>query len=209
MNRILRIAAAAAALALAAPAVAQQSTQTTQGKVGIGVGMPTTEVGSFFNTLNSITGVPEGPQIYVPINVTPNLRIEPQFGYLSNNDDELDETDSSFTLGAGVLYLMPIAQQTNLYVGGRLALTWAKDESHPGFAGGALVKTTQRSTMFAPVLGGEYVPNPRFSVGAEGQLQFVSLGDPKQEVAGGGTATAQGGSIKSTQALLFVRVYFM
>jgi len=204
MNRILRIAAAAAALALAVPASAQQSTSATQGKVGIGVGMPTNLLSGFLNTIGG--AVPEGPQIYVPINVSPNLRIEPQFGYLANTDDELDETDSAFTLGAGVLYVMPVAQQTNLYVGGRLTLTWTKDEDH---AGAALEKTTQRNTAIAPVLGGEYVPSPRFSVGAEAQLVFVSLGDRKIETAGFPTVTFQGGSTRSTQALVFVRVYFM
>jgi len=205
MKTSLRLAAIATALALAVPAFAQQSTQSTP-KVGIGVGMPTNLFGGLLTTIGSATGVPEGPQIYVPINVSPNLRIEPQFGYIANTDDEFDETDSSFTLGAGVLYVMPVAQQTNVYVGGRLTLTWTKDEDH---AGAALVKTTQRSTSIAPVFGGEYVPSPRFSVGAEAQLDFISLGDPKVEITGVPTQTFQGGSTRSTQALVFVRVYFL
>ncbi len=203
MKTILRIGAMAIALALAAPASAQQP---SQGRVGIGLGLPTHSFGSLLSTLGGATGVFEGPQIYVPINVSPNLRIEPQFGYISATDDDLHETDSAFTIGAGAFYVAPMGQQTNIYAGGRLALIWTKDENHTG--GGLLVKTTQRATSLAPVFGGEYAVSPRFSVGAEAQLNFVWLSDPDQEV-GGITQTFPGGSNYFTQGLIFVRIYFL
>ncbi len=204
---VLRIGALVAALTFAAPAAAQpsQPSQPSQGRVGIGLGLPTHSFGSLLSTAGTATGMFEGPQIYVPINVSPNLRIEPQFGYFSNTDDEVDETDSAFTLGAGVFYVAPVSERTNIYAGGRLAFTWTKDEDH---AGTTFTKTTQRNTSIAPVFGGEYSPSPRFSVGAEAQLNFVWLGDPKFEAAGT-SVTGQGGSNTFTQGLMFIRVYFL
>jgi hypothetical protein len=204
MKTVLRIGALVAALTFAAPAAAQQQQQQQQqGRVGIGLGMPVNQLGQLIGIFGGPSASVE-PQIFVPINISPNLRIEPQFGYFKLSDDD-DQTDtSSFTLGAGVFFVKPVAQQTQLYLGGRLALNWFRDEDQTSPA-----KFEQTNVTIAGVFGGEYLPSPWFSVGAEAQLAYTSLGDPDVTDTVGVTTTGQGGSIFSTAGLLFLRVYFL
>ena len=51
-------------------------------------------------------------------------------------------------------------------------------------------------------------PSPWFSVGVEGQLEFVFLGDEDINT-GGVTTTGRGGSAWGLDGLLFLRVYFL
>jgi len=201
MKTTLRVAAAAAALAFAAPSFAQQSAHP---RVGLGVSMNSSLIAPLLTLGNAIFAPPT--QLYVPFYVAPNVRIEPQFGWLSVHDDTDDVTSRSFSLGVGAVLLKPVAQSTNLYVGGRLVSTWLRDENRVNPT--TVAKTTQRNTTLAAVFGGEYLPSPWFSVGLEAQLEFTALGDPETETAGI-TVTGQGGSSKATQGLFFLRVYFL
>ncbi len=202
MKTILRIGAMAIALALAAPASAQQP---PPGRVGIGLGMPVTGIGQLLSIASA--GGFDAPQIYVPINVSPNLRIEPQIGFVRVANDADDTTDSSFTIGAGVFFVKPVAQQTDLYLGGRLAFNWTRDEDRTSATNVNTAKQT--NTSVAGVFGGEYLPSSWFSVGAEAQIAYVSQGDIKTTNSAGISVTEPGGSIWSTQGLLFIRVYFL
>lgn len=197
MKKTLHLAAALAALALAVPAAAQES---SSGKVGIGVGLPTSELGALFT--GGDASLPA--QIYVPINLLPNLRLEPQFGILSVDRDDTFEL-SIFSIGAGVFYMMPLGQQAQLYVGPRLVLSKfnRKDWHDPGDV------TEQEGTdmYLAAALGGELQPHPRISVGAEAQLGYYSIGDRDVTRTGLPTVTEPGGSSIQTQGVIFVRVY--
>lgn len=201
MKSVLRIGALVAALTFAAPAAAQPS-QPSQGRVGIGLGMPVNQLSQLLGIGGS--GASLEPQIYVPINISPNLRIEPQLGYFKLSDDDAQTETSSFTIGAGVFFVKPVVQQTQLYLGGRLALNWFRDEDQNTPA-----KFEQTNLTIAGVFGGEYLPSPWFSVGAEAQLAYTALGDPDVTDTAGVTTTGQGGSIFSTAGLLFLRVYFL
>jgi hypothetical protein len=205
MTTMLRAAATAAALALLAPAAARAQQQPSHPRLGLGVSMNS----------NLITGAATfGPSVfapptnlYVPFYIAPNVRVEPQFGWLSVSDDVEDTDDSSFALGLGVLVLKPVVQTTNLYGGVRLVSTWLKDETRVGAT--VLRKETQRNTTLAAVFGGEYLPAPWFSVGVEGQLEYTAIGDVKRQQTGVANQTFQGGSARATQGLFFLRVYFM
>lgn len=203
MLTTLRAAVAFAALALAAPALAQQ--QPSHPRVGLGISMDTDTVGRLITNSGSVYAPPA--VLYVPFYVTPNVRIEPAIGWIRVHDDQNDVTSSSFQLGVGALFLKPVTTSTNLYVGGRLSSIWDRDETRVSAV--TTRKTTQRNTELAVVLGGEYLPSPWFSVGAEAQLGFTWLGDVTQEVTGAPNTVTSGGSAQSTRALLFMRVYFL
>jgi hypothetical protein len=200
MKLASRIAAIAIALAIATPAVAQER---TSGRFGVGVGVSD---GALMDTL-----------LFVPLNIAPNLRVEP---FLGMNRFDVDEppaaapiTDffdpgqgkgSDFTLGAGLFFVQPVATQVQMYAGGRLGLQWESFKQQ----GPAADKWTRRNTILAGALGGEYLAHPRVALGAELMLAYVAFGDT--EFTDGGTGAkfeGAGGSATQTQGTFFVRVY--
>ncbi len=201
MNRIIHVFAAVAALACALPAAAQQRTQPL---VGLGVGIQASELG----TVAGVFGIDGGlvaPQLYVPINILPNIRVEPQFGFLTWHDDATGEERSFKSIGTGVFWVLPFGGNADLYVGPRLAFSFFRQREPTG--GGTFRKRSATDVFFAAALGGEVAVHPRLSVGAEGQLGYTSLGDVDVTSETGVTTTEPGGSSWATQGVLFVRVY--
>jgi hypothetical protein len=187
MNIVVRMAALAAALAFAAPAVAQQK----DANVGIGIGLTD---GPFFT----------GTEIFVPINVSPNFRIEPLIGIDRIDIDGGGGEASNFLIGAGLFWVNPIASQANIYMGGRLALNFASSTD-----AGVNPDEDERTDFFlGPALGGEWLPHPRIAIGAEAMLGFLAIGDTETTdgLTGAKTETP-GGSEIATQGTVFVRVY--
>lgn len=201
MNRIIRIVAIAVTLAAALPAAAQKAAQA---RVGLGIGLPTSELAA------SILGDPatgrglSAPQLYVPINVTPNIRIEPQIGVFTIDDDASGDSMSIWSIGTGAFWLMPLGGNVSMYVGPRLVLSFFDAEEDLG--GGDTRRTEGTDVLIAAAVGGEYAVHPRFSVGAEGQIGRTWIGD-RDVTETGVTVTEQGGSSWSTQGIVFVRVY--
>lgn len=196
MKNTLRAAVALALLASSAPAPAQEA----QPRLGLGLSMNTTLIGSLFS--GGVTA--PATQLYVPVYVTRNIRLEPSIGWVYGTDDEQDVTDSTFALGIGALYVAPLRAQTQLYAGLRLASIWMEDQDRVFTS---TETTTQQNTVVAAVLGAEYLPVPWFSVGVEGQIEYVAVGDIETE-SGGTTSSEDGGSLTSTQGLFFLRAYF-
>jgi hypothetical protein len=205
MKTTTRLAAVAlAALALAAPAAAQQG-QARPPRVGIGVGLPAGEFWTAAQLAGSSLPAPGGlaPAIYVPINVTPGLRIEPQIGYAGWSVDAGGGEGSLFGLGVGAFWVKPLAQQVQLYAGPRLVLQWASETG----GGPTPQKREGNDLILAGALGGEFVPHPRFAVGAEASLGLVWVGDREVTEPGQPTTEDPGGSATLMQGTLFVRVY--
>ncbi|HET8733077.1 MAG TPA: outer membrane beta-barrel protein [Anaeromyxobacteraceae bacterium] len=174
---------ALAALALATPAFAQQ----TGGTVGIGVSIVPLDTGSFsFPTV----------EVYVPIRVAPQLRLEPSFGLQTadrpTGSGQPDTRD--FTLGLGVFYVHQLAAPLDLYAGGRVKLNFAKVESNEA----PFASNTGTDVVLAAALGGEYFFVPKFSLGLEGQLGYVSRSSASIDEADGFFTTG----------LAFLRLYF-
>jgi hypothetical protein len=187
MQNVVRLAALAAALAFAAPAAAQQR----DASVGIGIGLTD---GPFFT----------GTEIFVPINVSPNLRIEPVIGIDRIDLDAGGGEASEFLIGAGVFWVNPIATQANIYVGGRLALNFASFTD----AGVNPDEEKRRDFFLGPALGGEWLPHPRIAIGAEAMLGLLNIGDTETTDGVTGVETeTPGGSEIATQGTVFVRVY--
>ncbi|HEX9308906.1 MAG TPA: hypothetical protein VF894_15540 [Anaeromyxobacter sp.] len=206
MKISLRAAAALAAVALSTPAFAQQQQVSAGSRFGIGVGLPT-EQGLLINAFDNIGfGPAAAPALYFPINVTPSFRLEPQIGRVSVSRDAGGGKGAVTDLGVGAFFVKALGPQVQVYVGPRLILSWFS-RTDPGPTPD---KFKARDTFFVAALGGEYLPHPRFAVGAEGQLGLVSIGDT--EITDGVTGfktEAAGGSATVLQGVLFVRVYLL
>jgi hypothetical protein len=153
-------------------------------------------------------------QIYVPIAVTPDFRLEPAFGLTSVNDKGTgyDLVSDAYSLGLGALYVRPVAPQVQVLAGGRFTAVWSRDERpDTGAAQPGILEARQRSFVLAVVLGGEYLPSPWFSVGFEAQFAYALLGDIDVTLhsPAPATSTLKGGSATSTNALVFLRVYVL
>ncbi len=193
MKTSLRLAALALALSLAAPAAAQQGP-----RAGIGVALSNLDFGSLFTG-----GSLPAAQIYVPINVSSGLRLEPQLGILKLEDDADPTGDVSvITLGVGLLFMKNVGQQTIAYLGPRLAISRVS-QSVPDPFGPGTIDADGTDVRIAGVVGGEYLFSPHFSIGAEAQLGYTSVGDRDAGVAG----NIPGGSSFATSALVFFRSY--
>lgn len=177
---------ALAALAFAAPAFAQQHDTAGRPTVGIGVSIVPIETGSFtFPTV----------EVYVPIRLAPQLRLEPSLGIqTANRPNGSGAPDTSdVTIGLGVFYVQQLAAPLDLYAGGRLKLNFASWDSNVSNA-----SDSSTDVVLAAALGGEYYLVPKFSVGLEGQLGYYSRSEASIDEASGFFTTG----------LAFMRLYF-
>ncbi len=198
-SRTFRFAfAAVAAIALAAPAAAEERL-----RVGVGVGLTTFD----FNVSTLANGFPAAvpDSIYVPINLTSTVRIEPQLGIatLSQNTGNNPSIETSVvSLGLGIFWRVPVAPEAELLVGGRVVRTTytLKQKFDPPRG----TETQEGADLrLIPAVGGEYALHPRFSLGVEAELQIITFGD--RTISTGGSIP--GGTGVQTAALLFARVY--
>lgn len=189
MKLVFRIAALAAALG-AAPALAQEK----GGRFGIGVGV----------TDGNLT---PGTVVFVPLNIGPNLRIEPFLSIdrtdIGANPVVADGKYSNVGIGAGAFYLARIVPQVQMYVGGRLGFSFESFEE----ADATPDEWDRRSVILAAALGGEFLPHPRIAVGAEAMLGYVAIGDVEYTPYGNPTIKGGDGSATQTQGTIFVRMY--
>lgn len=193
MKTTLRLAALSLALSLAAPAAAQQDPRG-----GIGIALSSLDFGSLF-TGRSLPAA----QVYVPINISPGLRIEPQVGFLRLEDDADPNADTSvFTLGIGLLFMKHVTPQTIAYLGPRIAVSRTSQSVNDPLGPGT-IDATGTDFRIAGAVGGEYLFSPSFSIGAEAQLGYTAIGDLDAGAAG----DIPGGSTFGTAALVFFRTY--
>lgn len=167
---------ALAALALSATANAQEAARRPFG-LGIsivpleGAGAPTIEV-------------------YAPIAIAPNLRVEPSIGILTR-DRSAGEVDSrDVTLGVGLFYVQRVAEPVDLYMGGRFKLNFAKLDN-------GVADDSGTDVILAAAVGAEHYFATHFSLGAEAQLGFRSDSDVSGDASG-----------LFTTGLAFLRFYF-
>jgi hypothetical protein len=166
-----KLALALAALALAVPAAAQD----TRTQVGLGIAIVP------LDPLDTV-------ELYVPITIAPQFRLEPSIGITTSDGPGTDSSD--FTLGVGGFYVSKLAPQMDMYAGGRLKLNFASVDS-------GTTDDSGTDIVLAGALGGEYYFVPRFSLGLEGQLGYYS----NSEVSGDDSGLF-------TTGLAFLRMYF-
>ncbi|HEY6002830.1 MAG TPA: outer membrane beta-barrel protein [Anaeromyxobacter sp.] len=171
---------AAALLAVAFSAAAQE-----RPKVGLGIGIaPFAVPGSGAATVSRTV------ELYVPIAIAPQFRLEPSLG-ISTDDEPGNGTDTrDFTLGIGAFLVSRLAPTADMYVGGRLRLNFAK-VSNP------VASDTGTDLQIAAAIGGEVYLVPRFSLGLEGELGLFQ----NSRVSGDNDGVF-------TTGIAFLRVYF-
>lgn len=208
---------ALAALTLSAAPVARAETvraqvtpvSTAQSKnvsVGLGVGIePLGLLGISPNAGALGTGIATpGASFYVPIQIGPQLRIEPSIGFrhLGVNGG----SENAWALGVGGLFFFAPPTPIGFYAGGRLGLQHFSTST-----GSGINEVSDSATDFsiAPVLGGEYAFASRFTIGAELQLPLTFVGNPSHTAGGTTTTNNFDRTGFSTNAVLFFRYFFL
>jgi hypothetical protein len=174
MKTTLRLAAALAALTLVLPAAAQEQRPT------LGIGASINPEAAFSPTV----------EIYVPIRLGQQFRLEPSVGIFTRDRDAPGVDTSDVTVGIGAFYMMPIAAAADVYVGGRLKLNFASRDD-------GVNDDSDTDLTVAAALGGEYYLVPQLSLGVEAQLGLYQLGDVSGDDSG-----------FFTTGLGFLRFYF-
>jgi hypothetical protein len=178
MKKTLRLALAVAALAVATTASAQQ-----RPTLGLGISIVPLEVSGLTPTV----------EVYLPIQVAPQFRIEPSLGIFTSDEDGGAET-SDLTLGVGAFFVKRIAAPADMYMGARLKLNFASVDT-------GVADDSDTDLVLAAAVGGEYYLVPQFSLGLEAQLGLYQLGD----VSAAAFDTDSG---FFTTGLAFLRLYF-
>ncbi|HUL60844.1 MAG TPA: hypothetical protein VLU43_16305 [Anaeromyxobacteraceae bacterium] len=200
LRRFVLSVAALAVIALAGNAQAQAkggaAASDGKAKIGFGVGIETSLAGQPSSVSAVLTGTAPVPvMFYMPIQLTPQFRVEPQIGLFAASSDTGDA--SAFALGGGFFLTQPLAQNLDVYVGPRLILDFVggKDKTvNPNASGSAV------DVSILAAAGAEYYLSSHFSVGAEGQFGYSSQGS----ISAIGRPSA---SLWATNALIFLRAY--
>lgn len=184
MKKTLRIAAALATLVVAGPAAAQQA--QARPTIGLGISIDPFADTTFPGALAAGGTV----QIYLPMQISPQLRVEPSLGIFTSDGPAGDADYSNLTLGVGVFLTNRVAPAVDVHMGGRLKLNFASVDFGP-------VDDSGTDLALAAAIGGEYYLAPKFSLGLEGQLGLYQNSDVSGDASG-----------FFTTGLGFLRVYF-
>lgn len=189
-----------AALILAAPAQAQP--QGT--KFGIGVSLIQGVIAPNFEELQF--GTVALSNIFVPIILGSNFKLEPEIGFyrLSEDEDTFEGTLTQWRFGLGAFYYLPATESVRVYVGPRVGLQLTSLSAEEDVE----LELGETDLTFGLALGGEYFLSDHFSCGGEVQLNYVSLGEPDVEVDGVDQDLDVSRSVISNNALILVRWYF-
>lgn len=106
--------------------------------------------------------------IRFPIDIAPDMRIEPEFGLAYADNDGNSNTD--FALGSGFYLLNHPSQQINLYFGGKALVGYTSYD----YGNGNDDSTTQ--LRLGGVFGFEYLFDRHFSAGGEAGA-YIGFGD--------------------------------
>jgi len=212
--------------------------EDTVGRIGIGISLDPTrkELGYTQATYENARTMPDAfstaVSFYVPLNVAPHLRLEPNIGislYKSATTEnysattEQDETDESIII-AGIrgLYIIPVSSSVSFYAGPKIELNfvsstddyWSIGSGYP--KQGSKTVTTETDVTAGGVFGVEYFPVHALSIGGEVSINYLSYGNPDETTteysgvsSGSGNSTNRDQYCVYTGALFFLRWYFL
>lgn len=188
----------------------------TRPAVGVGVGVEPLGFTSGGGNL-LVAGRNTAPaNFYLPIQLSPRLRIEPSGGFfhVSRSRTSASSGASAYSFSAsvggigGLFFLVP-PLPAGLYVGGRLTVAlysgYFLDQSLPVQSRKSVM---QAAIFVAPVVGGEYALSRRFAAGVEMQLPIAILGDRSARTQAAAN-TPNIGNTLSTNTVLFLRYFFL
>jgi hypothetical protein len=178
----------------------------------IGVGVSLNPTALFSTSTSSTLFLPVGfTNIYIPIMVSANFRIEPEAGIYSLSSEN---TSGSFTskststmlrLGVGLLYVFSSESSFSSYVGPRLGIL--SNSSTSSSTGSSELKTSETDFFIGLCVGGEHSFSAHFSIGGEVQMNYISFGEPDRTPAQPTTSTRTQSAF-TNNALMFFRWYF-
>ncbi len=157
--------------------------------------------------------------IYIPIQIGNNFRLEPDAGYLSMSTEtkypqttyspaySSNSSNSMTRIGLGAFYVMPVDTSFRSYVGPRFGLLFTSSESSSTYPGSTNTSSDETDFYLGLAAGGEYMLSTHFSVGCEVQFNYVNLGEPSVSPAQP-TSSTQSGHMVTNNALMFLRWYF-
>lgn len=206
LSRTLTLTTITTITLIAAPALAQEDGTTSPGSSApfIGLGVEVDNV--LQNTVNLVTNqnnialrTEDDYTLYIPINLTPQLRIEPIVSFLRtsstevnrNNDNTIvnTENDANTTIGIGVggFYMWSLTDSITAYGGGRLqylrSSSFSEDivevQGQPTNTTSLTISRNNFSLQGA--IGTEWYFTRYMSIGGEGQLNFFFQGTPTIE----------------------------
>jgi hypothetical protein len=155
----------------------------------LGVGLAV--MGNSLNPGNSAIAGSAPIGIYVPMDFGGKFRIEPWIGMARGGDRGVAGSQFGIEFGAGGFLLMKPASRLTASLGARLGLGIVS----VGSTAAGATSTTYVNIGILPAAGIEYLPDPHFSVGIEGQLGLIIR-------TGSGTIVDFG-----TNGLAFLRYY--
>ena len=184
-------------------------TTETNSQSRIGIGMTITDVKDLLYSIMDLGSLT--PTFFVPIQFSPNFRIEPEVGlfkYSQERDEENSKSETSaniFQLGVGIC---PMVHYNNfdLYYGARagyLKVTSTDEYTTSNYTQKS--EETGSGYYIAPVLGGEYYFSKLFSVGGEVQIKYTNM---KIETENNLDKIEETSSSFVTKSLVFLRIYF-
>jgi len=185
----------------------------SQFKIGVGIGLNPIAIGHGDRMF-----LPVGlGNFYIPIQISNNIRIEPELGIMSFND-EISSEDQSNTnstsilrYGVGGFYTINPAKSFKNYFGVRLGLMSAtdEDESDPESEYDPNTEESQSAFYFGFSVGGEYFFSDYFSLGAELQINYISFGEPEYKPASEHSDYKDySRTYLSNNGVIFARFYF-
>ncbi len=213
--------------------------EDTLGTLGLGISIDPTKgselvyVESYLDDLQYISTTSTSAVVfYVPINVTNRYRLEPSIGIFSTSSSTTQGSGSPYTisndasvitLGIRGTYRCSLSNSLILYFGPRLEFgivsstyEYVYITNVPNVNTKQDDKTITKETdiTFGGVIGTEYFPIPKFSIGGEIGLNYVTFGNPDVTYNYYPTpATSNSTSEREqhtffTGALFFLRWYF-
>jgi hypothetical protein len=223
------------------PFVASERTlaqEDTVGRVGIGISLDPTRKELVYtqSTYRNVSTDPEvsstAVSFYVPLNVAPHLRLEPNIGialyksaitYNYPLSTEQDQTDESIII-AGIrgLYIIPVSSSVSFYAGPKIELNFVSSTDDYWYLSSGYPKqgyktvTTETDVTVGGVFGVEYFPVHALSIGGEVSINYLSYGNPDETTteysgvsSGSGNSTNRDQYCVYTGALFFLRWYFL
>jgi hypothetical protein len=146
----------------------------------------------------------------IPINVSRNFRVEPEFGLWSSSETVTstfpppatgDISSTYISAGAGVMYQQPIDDSFNAYGGIRGGIVASSQTLRQG---STTIDRSETDFFVGPCGGGEYLFSPHFSMGTELQINYIKFGEPETDAT---TTEPRNRSSIVTNAVIICRVY--
>lgn len=187
-----------------------------ENKVKIGLGVSINPFALFYTSSTSDFFVPvDITNIYIPVMVKPNFRIEPEAGIFSHSYEYTSGTNISkhtltvFRIGIGLFYMHSIDTSFSTYLGPRTGILSTSEKSGytSSYSGDEENTFSEIDFFIGLCLGGEYLFSRHFSAGGEVQLNYIKYGNPERTPASI-TSTNYTQSIFTNNCLLFIRWYF-